>query len=465
MIKPHQRLTELLDKVLDESATDAECQEFSDLFDANPLLAREFIEQMDSHSLLKLQGRREHGLVELAMLLPKYPTQVHARVSESKKTRLSRLWVISACVLVGGFGLATYNFWFNAKPSHLAEVIEQKAAAWSTRTTALLPDGTISKGILELVSGDVILQFRSGVVVNASGPATMKIESDMLVFLEKGQASANVPKWAKGFTIATPDVKVVDLGTRFGVLARDDQSTDVVVFEGEVDLKTSSAGVGSKRRLYQGEGVRITNEGQIDRVVEVRRKSDDSSWSTDSNEIQTGLIRSIRDNITPASSVKYYEVVSKGLHEDALAYVDRVHEWNGLDANGLPNFLKDIDYVRTFNDFKYAHDLKIELELARPAVVYIFFDDRVPPPDWLRAGFVDTGVNIGLDEGPWSYLDANLGVITDPNAKVGLGPGNSVEQTFSVWKRDCANAETLTLGPLGEHAGARATYGIAAAAL
>jgi ferric-dicitrate binding protein FerR (iron transport regulator) len=460
MTKPHQRLMELLDKILSESATDDDRQEFSRLVEDNPRMAREFIEQMDSHTLLQLQGRREHGLVQLATLLPKYPAQSSAKTAVSGKVRLSRLWAIAACTLVAGLGLVSYILW-STTPSYIAEVIDQKTATWSANTTALKSDGGISTGILELVSGDVILQFRSGAVVNATGPATMKIESDMLVFLEKGQASANVPKWAKGFTIATPDVKVVDLGTRFGVLARDDKSTDVVVFEGEVDLKTSSAGTPSQRRLYQGEGVRITNEGQIDRVVEVRRKSTGSSWSTDSNKSQAGLIRSIRDNITPASSVKYYEVVSKGLDEDTLAYVDRVHEWNGIDAEGLPGFLKGIDYVRTFNDFKYAQNLKIELELTKPATVYIFFDDRVPPPDWLKASFVDTGVNIGLDEGPWSYVDANLGVITDPNARVGIGAGASVEQTFSVWKRECLTPETLVLGPLGEHVGARAAYGIA----
>ena len=52
-----------------------------------------------------------------------------------------------------------------------------------------------------------------------SGPASLQIVSDMLVKLTDGQATAHVPEWAHGFSIETPNVNVVDLGTKFGVLS------------------------------------------------------------------------------------------------------------------------------------------------------------------------------------------------------------------------------------------------------
>ena len=49
-------------------------------------------------------------------------------------------------------------------------------------------------------------------------------------------------KSSKGFAIKTPEAKVVDQGTEFGVAARDDGKTDVVVFEGKVDVGETGRG-------------------------------------------------------------------------------------------------------------------------------------------------------------------------------------------------------------------------------
>jgi len=453
----------LLDKILAGSCSSADRREFSTLLESNPELSKEYLEQMQSHCLLQMQSKREQKSVQLASL-------DHRGVLQDRNRRRSKFvqksWLLAACLLIAALGIAWVSRGhLGPQSSTIAEILEQEGVAWSKNTTALGQNGEISTGLLELQAGAVTLQFRSGVTMYAIAPATLRIESDMLVLLDRGQASANVPKWATGFTIETPDVEVVDLGTKFGVLARDDRSTDVVVFEGEVDLKPSYDSNSQQTRLYQGEGVRVSNAGKIARVVEVRREPGNGSWSTDSESSQSGVIKSIRDNILSSSSVKYYEIVNKGFNEDARAYVDRVHEWNGLGTEGLPDFLKGIDYVRTFNDFKYASNLKIELELARPAVVYVFFDDRVPTPAWLTSQFDNTGIDIGLDEGPWSYTDFQRRVISDLSLKVAVGPGNSIEQKFSVWERKCPTPGTLILGPLGDDAGARAAYGIGAAAL
>ena len=55
---------------------------------------------------------------------------------------------------------------------------------------------------------------------------------------------ADIPHSVKGFTVATSAAAVVDRGTRFDVVARDDGGTDVVTYEGAVDVETDE----SKRR-------------------------------------------------------------------------------------------------------------------------------------------------------------------------------------------------------------------------
>ena len=48
------------------------------------------------------------------------------------------------------------------------------------------------------------------------------------------------------------------------------------------------------------------------------------------------MIRSVHDNIRGLDSSKYYQIVRRGLDDDAPAYVDRTHQWNGLDRGGSP---------------------------------------------------------------------------------------------------------------------------------
>jgi hypothetical protein len=115
----------------------------------------------------------------------------------------------------------------------------------------------------------------------------------------------------------------------------------------------------------------------------------------------------------------------------------------------------------------------MKVELARPANLYIFFDDRVEPPDWLKANFQDTEVDIGLDEGPWlMQLDEEARKL-DVNT-TDIGGGKSIDNIFSVWRRRCVDGGTVTLGNSGAWGvdrigfggkGGRAMYGIAATPL
>ncbi|MCX6952130.1 MAG: DNRLRE domain-containing protein, partial [Verrucomicrobia bacterium] len=69
---------------------------------------------------------------------------------------------------------------------------------------------------------------------------------------------AEVPEPAHGFTIDTPDLKVVDLGTRFGVTAGAAGDSHVFVFEGEVKLDKPNGD--ELRRLKQGKTFHV-NQG------------------------------------------------------------------------------------------------------------------------------------------------------------------------------------------------------------
>ena len=159
---------------------------------------------------------------------------------------------------------------------------------------------------------------------------------------------------------------------------------------------------------------------------------------------QSDLIASVSDNLQSSETSKYYRIIGGGFTEDCRAFVDRLHEWNGLDAQGIPAFLRGGDYVMTFNDDK-LRTVQIALELSRPSNVYVLMDDRVPPPDWLLSGFVDTGSDVGLD----SHIVADdESQFMEGQLYAALGPGKSIDRVFSVWRRDVPDATVVELGAL-----------------
>jgi hypothetical protein len=457
-----QHLQILLDSILDGTASDAQRSEFARLVEQNPDLVAPLVEQLRTHSLLQwLCEEVKIGSVpfpepgergEREMMLRRPPAR-HAIVG----------WLASlAAVLVVG-GAAT--LWWAQTPSHnvagnniaVADVVDEDSIVWSEGTAALHSDRRIYPGRLEIEAGLLTLRFRSGPTVTFRGAASLRIESDMLIRLERGQATAHVPHWAKGFTIETADVKVVDLGTQFGVMASGESATDVVIFEGEVDIRPTGGRENIQKRLVQGQAARVGRDGAIDRIAEVYGDTK-NGWSTatDSGE-PTSVFASVRDNIPPPGGTDYFyfcQISPRGLQEDAPAYVDRrQHQWNGVTAAGLPEFLLGADYCRTFNDYRYMSYLEIVVKLARPANLYVFIDDRVPTPDWVLERFENTGVKIGLDEGP----DEGI-----PDHRTAVGPGNSIDNVFTVWRRRCEGGEVVRLGGLETRADARAMYGIAA---
>jgi hypothetical protein len=336
----------------------------------------------------------------------------------------------------------------------IASMVEARAVVWAEGQVPIAPYARLGPRDIRCTSGTLKLVFDSGALVTLEGPADLKVLSGMRIRAVRGRITARVDDRAKGFAIETPSTLVVDQGTEFGVEIDAAGQTGIVVFEGRVDLSRSESAASRApiRRLGQGEAMRVGREGGLSRIVSVERRPGDDAWSTGPSADRDAVIRSVRDNLRGLESSKYYRIVHRGLDDDVSAYVDRPHEWNGLDADGMPRFLRGADYIMPFNDDKYTKDLRVTVEMARAATLFIIFDDREQAPAWLSERFADTGVDIGLDEGSWP----------DKNRALGRGSGQSLDHVFSVWRRDVAQGESIDLGALERGGKMRGMYGIAA---
>jgi len=127
-------------------------------------------------------------------------------------------------------------------PAPVAAVTRMRECVWSENSSAWRPGADVyADQRLELHRGLVEITFARGAKVLLEGPATFTVAGDGQGVLRDGSLVATVKKGAEGFTIQTPALAVVDLGTEFGVRVEDEKGTgDIEVFQGKVELRATA---------------------------------------------------------------------------------------------------------------------------------------------------------------------------------------------------------------------------------
>lgn len=165
-----------------------------------------------------------------------------------------RRWIFAAAVAAAAAcGLPGWNLLRlgrAARDRPVATLVQSQNARWAGSTLPTAENAPLGRGTLALVEGMATLKFASGAILTLEAPTKLEIVSAMHCRLVEGSVTAEVPESAHGFTVDTADLKVVDLGTRFGVTAGSAGNSHVFVFEGEVKLEDAS-GAGP-RHLREG---------------------------------------------------------------------------------------------------------------------------------------------------------------------------------------------------------------------
>lgn len=360
-------------------------------------------------------------------------------------------WVLGFAVAASLAALAGYNVSRSMQPetrpitpTGLATLTRAIDVRWEDpeqgrfETLSRLQPGSS----LRFDSGQVELVFDLGVELLVTGPADLRVDSPLQVSCRRGALSARVGENGNGFTVCTPVTNVIDLGTEFSVRIDQDGSTGVAVFDGKVDITTpegfATATPLERLRLEEGDAVAITPDGERRRMVSL--SSDDVPVAGGPKREagrEPAIIVGVSDNLHDRKERRFYRIVRGGLYDDARAFVDRRHEWNGVDAAGTPELIRGADYIMPFNNDKRLKNLEVTVQLARPCELFVFFDNRLDPPEWLESDFRDTGIDIGLDQAQSGYTK---------NSFTAIGAGNSIDNTFSVWAKAVDGPTSVTLG-------------------
>lgn len=445
--------------------------------------------------------------IEKKTQLHEYDTSLRPSSNQSEK-RFPKTWTFLALTSMLLFLVLVGAWWIGSdplsnqvadlqtddsnQPATLARFVRLTNAQWTDQTKDIFEWTDITKGErFQLASGSIEIAFDVGVHLVIEGPAEMTVIDSKRVKIQYGKFAARVARTGIGFTIDTPSGVIVDQGTAFGVDVAKSGGTKVLVYDGMIDVyhqpdknDPSTFAMDAKPvTLNTGEGLLFRQNGQSEPISAI---GSDYFLSAaiprpPKSLMSQSVIISVRDNIRD-SSMKFYEIVPKGFGEDVRAYVDRLHEWNGVTSEGLPEFLVGGDMIRTFNSDKLVDDYRLTINLSAPARLFVLLDKRSTVPEWLQRDYTKTEYVVGLDEAVYPHeYDSHYdwAKLTKPEERMpsnlnsrctcATGPSQSVDFIFSVWERKSTDTGEVVLGALpfkeGSDRKRQSFYGIVAVPL
>jgi ferric-dicitrate binding protein FerR (iron transport regulator) len=355
-------------------------------------------------------------------------------------------WALAAAAGMALMGLALEQWWAaKSSPAPIEiEVLQLMDAKFAAANSDLQSHHHARVRSVHLRSGEAQLRLSSDVKLVLSGPAELRFVDPMHARLLQGKVTVDCGTRGQGFTVDTPVTRVVDVSTQFGVEARADGTTDVMVIKGSVKISDPQLAQ-PLAPLEQGEAVRVDAKRSLARIVNITGGQQPDDWSTKPPAADCNIV-SVSDNFGAGEGFHFYRTVPHGLRPGALVYTNRTHVWRSVAGQDFPAALMNADVVQTFFGELKHPDYTIELVVARPVELFVIMPRRGSPQAWLTENFTRTGDEVMLDENQ------------------GQTPAHLY---FEVWKRIVPKAGTVTLGPGNRDANGNALgmYGIATKAL
>ncbi|MCU0615434.1 MAG: FecR family protein [Desulfobacterales bacterium] len=155
-------------------------------------------------------------------------------------------FVISAAAMIF---LTLYVRLAPPAPYEVATVSDSINAKWSSDMPINPGSRIVSNSRpIRLTEGIVKLQTDDQVQIVLEAPTEFMFRSSSEIAMNYGRLFARVSKTGLGFSVITPNSKIVDLGTEFGVLGHIDGNTEVHLYKGKANL---FAGEKNKPKLSQ----------------------------------------------------------------------------------------------------------------------------------------------------------------------------------------------------------------------
>ncbi|QDV66704.1 FecR protein [Rosistilla carotiformis] len=263
-----KRFETLLAKLLADSLSDGEHRELDDLMLRDPQRLQTYTQQIWFDTLLQANYPTDESSEDVdwqGVFEQADPAILSNR--PSRHVSIVAHWRVLAALVASVLLLAAF---FLSDSRHTPIAIDDKDAV--PRATAVIPspetpvvavlldsedavwneqpieygDSLRAGDLVHIDAGLVRLIFQCGAGVVVEGPARLELRSAWEACLHRGKLAAVVPDGAKGFTVLTPDMRIIDLGTKFGAVVDESGHADIQVYEGEVEVISRTPAQGDK---------------------------------------------------------------------------------------------------------------------------------------------------------------------------------------------------------------------------
>lgn len=314
-------------------------------------------------------------------------------------------WRMAAAVLLA----ALLSLWFigpnntNQDVPIVAKLVNAVEAEWDENTGDLEIEQALHPGAFRLKKGYAQLLLSNGASVIVEGPSDFELIDGERLRLTHGRLSASLRQGADRLEVLSPNARIVDLGTVFGIDVRVDGVTEVEVLEGKVAMEPTVAPQGQTPEplvLQTGSLARAANNQQVERLPNApwRTQRFYASWpELLSRPIVTGdaeLLRHIPGSVEPGSLEADRKVLviqeRAGFVTDQPIPVDaaRPGVYTGPDVGGnndvLPTGSKVSSYLLHYDRLGESHGQEVvamSIRFATPIVAVIGQSQRINDTD------------------------------------------------------------------------------------
>lgn len=261
---PSREFDEAVATLCHGAASEEQMRGLNQLLLADSAARDEYILRLELHSRLasdpdlfaSASGEAASRHVPNLLSLPQRP--------DENRAGLKWALALAACVALLAAG------WWGQRLSHPGErkgttskavaMLNRVAEAeWDSHDEAPRMGAPLEPGWLRLKSGLAQIVFYSGARVVIEGPTELRLVSPSEASCQSGRLIAEVPPQAKGFRVSTPQMNVTDLGTSFGLDAKE-RRTELHVFKGSVEFQPAAST--AEQNLKEGAGAVAESSGQ-----------------------------------------------------------------------------------------------------------------------------------------------------------------------------------------------------------
>lgn len=147
----------------------------------------------------------------------------------------------------------------------VATLIFAEDCEWNHPSTLPVEGARLLPGELGITSGTAVIRFDGGAEVLLNGQSTINLLTGGSGAVLSGKVVVRAEEGAEGFTLDTPQGKVVDLGTEFAVKVESSGASEVHVLDGKVAYGDRR----NQKILSAGKALRFDKTGKSPKAIAV----------------------------------------------------------------------------------------------------------------------------------------------------------------------------------------------------